>query len=366
MGVFDYPPNDILTCSWSAPNHILFQIANSWLCVLYIGDFITFPSSKSYLIFLRVVLLGCALFFAAWAMWVLCSPDTALWNILFMVYNLARLIMLLYRECNSKEDKPRFERLYNASYKTSGLSVETYNTLIEGGTVIAIPLSAGNLNESIYSPGKVVQIISGRIFVHLRNGSRVKLREGDIINHEHWNFSSKHGPTSLVDNYSAISEALIITWSHARLSELLRGTDRRLYSCLLLSSLNTLLLHLTSVTFGTSALTLTHSSAEALTAGDAPAHRYSVEAEESGLCSSADALLLRGHRAEGSDTSVTDSGIMDNTVSNDMSNNKSNGETDVVFKGNDFRVDLHAMGVGFKLPREKIEYVALLESETGL
>ena len=57
-----------------------------------------------------------------------------------------------------------FEHLYKICYKRSGISLETYNKLIEGGTVITTPVTDSLvLHKSIYSPDKVVQIISGII-----------------------------------------------------------------------------------------------------------------------------------------------------------------------------------------------------------
>ena len=60
-----------------------------------------------------------------------------------------------------------FEKLYNTCYKSSGISVSTYNTLIDGGTVIATPHTESRiLHKTLYSPNKILQIISGKFIKH--------------------------------------------------------------------------------------------------------------------------------------------------------------------------------------------------------
>ena len=60
-----------------------------------------------------------AFFFTTWAVWVLCSPDTALWNFIFFIYNVVRLIVLLYKEYHPPNIKP--SKLHIPSPHCSGM-----------------------------------------------------------------------------------------------------------------------------------------------------------------------------------------------------------------------------------------------------
>jgi len=364
MGVLDFPYNNVFTCTWGSYNNILFQVANSWLCVLYIGDFINFPSSFAYMVFLRIVLACCAFFFTTWAVWVLCSPDTALWNFIFFIYNVVRLIVLLYKEYHPPNIKPRFEKLYNTCYKSSGILVSTYNSLIEGGTVIATPHTESRiLHKTLYSPNKILQIISGRITIRLMNGHKVRLREGDFINHNNWNFSASHvTDTTLVADYSVATEGLIVSWSYSRLNELLRGQERRLFSYLLLSNLNNLLLHLSNL-LDQSSTTLDLTSNVSDNSHDGDLHDNDTQQ-----------LLL--HKNNFSSDSCADSGIDHNGAGSAGSNNVVTINSGPVSNGpvSNGRVVNGAVDIRNEKNLEnswndevvECEHVGLLEAETGL
>ncbi|KAL5251803.1 hypothetical protein ACHWQZ_G014822 [Mnemiopsis leidyi] len=370
MGVFDFPGLNVFTCTWSPWNNILFQTANSWLFILYVGDFITFTTSFYYMVFLRTVLTCSALFFTLWAVWVLCSPDTAMWNFIFFVYNVIRFTHLLYKEYHTSEVKPRFEKLYNACYKNSGISVTTYNKLIEGGTVAATPLTQSLiLHKALYSPDKVLQIISGRVVTKLTNGSQVRLREGDFINHNAWNFSSGLVSTpSFIADYSVDVEGLVIWWSYSRLTEILSGQERRLFSYLLLSNLNKLLLYLSNLIEKTSTLTLDINSNTSQSSEISPAAQGDTQH-----------LLLHqtNHHNNCSSDSCGDSGIENNGVvcvgsrvrNENVSdhNNVSGGNvSDGAVFSSAVSNNLKHAGDSWNAEIIHCENVALLESETTL
>jgi len=142
-----------------------------------------------------------------------------------------------------------FEKLYTTSYKFSGLSIATYNKLIGAGTVInANKYNPELFKKSLCSPDKLFQIISGKVLINLVNGTKVKLREGDFINDKNWNFNTHHDVRTFIVDYSILSDTLLISWPYSRLTDLLQGPDRRLFSYLLLSNLNSLLLRFTDLT----------------------------------------------------------------------------------------------------------------------
>ncbi|XP_023231472.1 blood vessel epicardial substance-like [Centruroides sculpturatus] len=76
---------------WLPTNHILFQLANTFLFLSYLA-----PTGIHGLLYLRSCLaLGC-LFFALWGWIILCALDTFVWNFMFTIINLIHIAIILY------------------------------------------------------------------------------------------------------------------------------------------------------------------------------------------------------------------------------------------------------------------------------
>ncbi|XP_076373448.1 popeye domain-containing protein 3-like isoform X2 [Tachypleus tridentatus] len=87
------PPNSIGVCAngWLPPNHLLFQLANTFLFLSYMA-----PTGIHGLLYLRATLMLACLFFSLWAWLILCAFDTFLWNAIFTVLNLVHVCIILY------------------------------------------------------------------------------------------------------------------------------------------------------------------------------------------------------------------------------------------------------------------------------
>ncbi|XP_065344492.1 popeye domain-containing protein 3-like isoform X2 [Cloeon dipterum] len=76
---------------WAPPNHMYFQMANTFFFLSYLA-----PNGTYGILYLRCTLLvGCALF-ALWGWTVLCSLDAFLWNANFVAINFVHVCVLLY------------------------------------------------------------------------------------------------------------------------------------------------------------------------------------------------------------------------------------------------------------------------------
>lgn len=87
----DFFSDGICREGWLPTNHILFQLANTFLFLSYLA-----PTGIHGLLYLRSCLaLGC-LFFALWGWIILCALDTFVWNFMFTIINLIHIAIILY------------------------------------------------------------------------------------------------------------------------------------------------------------------------------------------------------------------------------------------------------------------------------
>lgn len=77
---------------WQEAQHSLFQLANLVMAV----SFLTPPSFRFHLLFLRCLLLLAFLLFVLWAGLFICMPDVLGWNLVFSVINGAHIAWLFY------------------------------------------------------------------------------------------------------------------------------------------------------------------------------------------------------------------------------------------------------------------------------
>ena len=143
-------------CKWLPANHFLFQIANVCLMVSYLA-----PDSLNGLFMLRAALGLGGLFFALWGWWVLCAPDTFVWNLLFMIFNFAHLAYMVFKVKRPRRFSEEADHVYK--YLFEPLGVEPYQFQKLANMSSAKTLAAKQFYGKEDQPAEKISILlSGR------------------------------------------------------------------------------------------------------------------------------------------------------------------------------------------------------------
>ena len=139
-------------CKWLSANHFLFQIANVCLAASYLA-----PDSLNGLFMLRGALGLGGLFFALWGWWILCAPDTFVWNVLFMVFNFGHLAYLIYKVKRPRRFSSEAESVYIHLFEPLG--VERYQFQKIANLSSASTIQAGEFYGRENTPVERVSIL---------------------------------------------------------------------------------------------------------------------------------------------------------------------------------------------------------------
>ena len=139
-------------CKWLSANHFLFQIANVCLAASYLA-----PDSLNGLFMLRGALGLGGLFFALWGWWILCAPDTFVWNVLFMVFNFGHLAYLIYKVKRPRRFSSEAESVYIHLFGPLGVQRYQFQKLANLSSVLK--LSSGEMYGKEDTPADRVSIL---------------------------------------------------------------------------------------------------------------------------------------------------------------------------------------------------------------
>jgi len=90
--LLDWPSNISSLCAqWQPPNHVFFQLANTFLFLSYLA-----PTSLFGHLYLRACLTIGSLFYSLYG-WITCSIDTLAWNLIFAAVNAFFVVVVTYK-----------------------------------------------------------------------------------------------------------------------------------------------------------------------------------------------------------------------------------------------------------------------------
>lgn len=211
VGPFDSFADIFTVCSrWSPPNHVFFQLANSFLFLSYLA-----PTGIYGFLYLRACLTIGSSFYALYG-WIHCSVDTLAWNLVFAALNAFYVVVIIFKLHPFIRFPHEVELIYRDLFQPLKVSRQSFCKIWRCTREIET-LKPHDVYcvEGVTSVDKLSLLISGRVAV-LRNGRTIHLIDShQFLDSPEW-FGVGANETYQV-TIMALEESRLMIWHRDKL-----------------------------------------------------------------------------------------------------------------------------------------------------
>ncbi|XP_076445820.1 popeye domain-containing protein 1-like [Babylonia areolata] len=199
---------------WQDSQHTLFQLAN--LCAAL--AFLTPPTFRFHLLFLRAMLLLSFLLSLLWAGLFVCMADVLCWSLALLLLSGGHLAWVLYRHLASSLHHPQ-AGLYSKVFRPVKVTEAEFRDLCEQGALHHVSKGALYAIEGATPCAYLSILVKGRLKVTFKRLLLHHVETNQFVDATEYDFLSSHQDHS--DTYqvsiSAVEDSVLLRWDYPTL-----------------------------------------------------------------------------------------------------------------------------------------------------